>query len=115
MGLEYYTGDELGDAGLYWRDGTGNLIDFTSGYTFSLKVYDHDGTTVLFTKTTGITGATGSLTVPTPNVVIAWSTTLELTTITTAGDYQLRLTATRTADGKTRTFPTTLRILATAA
>lgn len=112
--LEYYTGDELGDAGLYWRDGNGALIDFTSGYTFSLRIYDHDGSTVLVTKSTGITGAAGSLTVPTPNVTVAWATTAELTSITTPGDYQLRLTATRVADSKTRTFPATIRILALA-
>ena len=112
MALEYTIGDELGDSGIYWKDGDGALIDFSTGYTFSLKVYD-GATTALFTKTTGITGAAGSLTTPTPNVVVAWAITAELTTITTPGTYPLRLTATRTADSKTRTFRGSITILPT--
>lgn len=112
MSLEYTLGDELADAGLFWLDGYGALIDFSSGYTFSLKVYDATGT-AWFTKTSSITGAAGSLTTSpqTPNVVIAWATSGELNSITSAGPYPLRLTATRTADSKTRTFRTTINIL----
>ncbi len=109
--LEYTIGDELGDAGLYWTTNKA-LIDFSSGYTFSTKVYDATGT-AFFTKTTGHTGAAGSLTTPTPNLVIAWATSSELSLITTPGDYQFRCTATRTADGKTRTFRGVIRILST--
>lgn len=115
MSLEYTIGDELGDAGLFWLDGDGNLVDFSgSTYTFSLKIYDADGA-AWFTKTTNITGAAGSLTTdpPTPNVVVAWATSAELTTITTAGTYPFRLTASRTADSKTRTFRSTITILPT--
>lgn len=112
MPLEYTLADELADAGLYWKDDNGALINFGTGYTFSLKVYDSAGV-AFFTKTTGITGAAGSLTTPTPNIAITWATTAELTTITTAGFYELRLIATRTADSKTRTFRGVIHILPT--
>ena len=112
MALEYTIGDELGDGSLYWLDGDGALINFTTGYTFSLKVYDSTDT-AFFTKTTGMTGAAGSLTTPTPNLVVAWATSAELSTITTAGLYPLRIVATRTADSKTRTFRGSIRILST--
>lgn len=112
MALEYTLADELGDAGLFWYDSNGALIDFSSGYTFSLKVYD-DTSTAFFTKSSGITGAAGSLTSdpPTPNVTVAWATSSELGTITSPGVYPLRLTATRGSDSKTRTFRTTVTIL----
>ena len=114
MSLAYSLGDELGDAGLFWHDGDGNLISFASGYTFSLTVVDGDGN-VLFTKTTGMTGAAGDLTTdpPTPNLVVAWATSAELSTITTAGTYALRIVASRTADSKTRTFRCPITILPT--
>lgn len=108
----YTIGDELGDLGVFWRDTYGNLIDFSSGYTFSLKVYDSTGT-AWFTKTTGMTGAAGSDTTDpkTPNLTVAWATSAELTTITTTGTYPLRITATRSADSKTRTFRGSITIL----
>lgn len=116
MSLEYTAGDELGDAGLFWEDGYGNLIDFTAGWTFVAKVYSGAGAE-LFSKSTGITGAAGSYTTTphTPNVTIAWATSGELSTITPSGaksTYALRVVATRTADGKTRTFRGEISILA---
>jgi len=113
MPLEYSLNDELGDAGFFWRDSpNGPLVDLSTGYTYALKIYDGTGAT-WFTKTTGITGAAGSLTATpnTPNVTIAWATTGELSTITTPGTYPLRLVATRTADSKTRTFRSQITIL----
>lgn len=112
MALDYTIGDALGDAGLYWKDGSGALIDFSSGYTFSLTILDGDGTPWFSAKTSGITGAAGSLTTPTPNVTIAWATSGELTAITKPGTYPLRLVATRTADEKTRTFRSTITLTA---
>ena len=112
MSITYTEGDELGDAGLFWYDSNGRLIDFSSGYTFEAKVYDGAGT-AFFTKTDDITGAAGSLTTTpkTPNVTIAWDPTGELDQITTPGTYPLRVIATRTADSKTRTFRTQITIL----
>lgn len=111
MSLEYTTTDELGDAGLLWLDGNGALVDFSgSTHTFVATIYDGTGTALL-TKSTGITGAAGSLTTTpkTPNVTIAWAAgELALT----PGTYPLRVVATRTADSKTRTFRADITILA---
>ncbi len=112
MPIEHTLGDELGDDGLYFKADNGTLIDLSTGYTFSLKVYDSAGV-AFFTKTTGITGAAGSLTTPTANVSIAWATSGELNLITTAGFYEFRVVATRTADSKTRTFRSVIRMLPT--
>lgn len=72
--FSYYAGDELGTIGLFWRDTTGALINFASGYTFEVRLGNPSDTAVL-TVTTGITGAAGSGTNPsgTPNVVVAWT------------------------------------------
>ncbi len=77
---------------IWWLDDAGELIDFSSGYTFSLKIGPRNGTALL-TKTTGITGAAGSGVEPTgtPNVVVTWSTG-ELAIA--QGVYRLELTAT---------------------
>lgn len=57
---------------LWIRDSNGNLIDFSSGYTFTFKI-GYPGRTALLTKTTGIVGAAGAGVEPsgTPNVVIS--------------------------------------------
>lgn len=109
MSLVYTRADELGDAGLFWRDSNGTLISFASGYTFVAKIYDQTGT-ALVTKSSGITGAAGddTTTPRTPNVTVAWAA-VELDI--TPGTYPLFITATRTADSKTRTFRTTITIL----
>jgi len=96
--LVYTLGDELGDAEIDWADSDGTVIDFSSGYTFSLKV-GTKGSAALFTKTSGISGAATF-----PNITVAWATTGELNSITTPGGYVLQITATRTADSKTRTL-----------
>lgn len=110
--LIYSPGDELGDAGLYWKDTNGSLIDFSSGYTFVVKILDPAAGTATITKSTGITGAAGSLTTPTPNVTVAWDAG-ELDDLTEGTTYPFRCVATRTADSKTRTFRNTLKILTT--
>lgn len=79
-------------AEFWWVDDAGELIDFSSGYTFSLKIGPRGGTALL-TKTTGITGAAGAGVEPTgtPNIVVTWSAgELDLT----PGVYRLELTAT---------------------
>jgi len=91
----YYQGAELGDLPFSWYDSDGTVIDFSSGYTFSVKV-GVPGAAASFTKTTGITGAATA-----PNVTIGWATTDELNSLS-AGDYVVQITATRTSDSKTR-------------
>jgi hypothetical protein len=90
--LSYHKNAERPAAELWWNDDDGTLIDFASGYTWSLKI-GVVGSTALLTKTTNITGAAGSGTEPdgTPNVVITW-TAGELAL--TAGSYTWQLTAT---------------------
>lgn len=77
---------------IWWYDDTGTLIDFSTGYTWSLKIGTLGGTT-LITKTTGITGAAGAGVEPsgTPNVVVQWAAG-ELNV--TPGRYRLELTPT---------------------
>lgn len=108
---EYTIGDELADLGLFWQDSSGALIDFSSGYTFTVTVTDNAGTSQFTAKTTGITGAVGSLAEDTPNVTVAWATSSELSSITTAGIYKFFCTARRTADSKDRTFRGLIRIV----
>lgn len=77
---------------IWWFDDAGNLIDFSTGYTWSLKIGPVNGT-ALVTKTTGITGAAGAGVEPTgtPNVVVQWAAG-ELNI--TPGRYRLELTPT---------------------
>lgn len=76
-----------------WRDGTGELIDFSTGYTFTVSLIDGAGTTAL-TKATGIAGAATR-----PNITVAWSANeLDLT----PGFYRLHLKA--TVAGRDRVF-----------
>lgn len=72
--IQYYQGAELPALSLWLTDEDDDLIDFSSGYTFSFKV-GSTGSTALLTKTTGITGAAGAGEEPdgTPNVTVAWS------------------------------------------
>lgn len=77
---------------LWLFDDDGTLIDFSSGYTFSLKI-GNSGSAALLTKTSNITGAAGSGTEPTgtPNVTVTW-TAGELAL--TPNEYECELTAT---------------------
>jgi hypothetical protein len=80
---------------LWLLDDDGTIIDFSTGYTFSLKI-GKLGATALLTKTSGITGAVGAGVEPagTPNVQIVW-TAGELAL--TAGIYEWQLTCTTAA------------------
>lgn len=89
--VTYVRGAERPTLQLWWVDDTDALIDFSSGYTFSLTI--GDGTTATVTKTSGITGAAGAGTNPTgtPNIVVAWSASeLDIA----AGQYVAQLVAT---------------------
>lgn len=67
MPVEYYQGAELPDVALTWTDEVTGLIDFSSSWTFTLRV-GHSGEVALLEKTAGITGAATA-----PNVIIAWA------------------------------------------
>ena len=79
-----------------WLDRNGDPIDFSSGYTFSLKLVSATAGTTALTKTTGITGAATA-----PNVSVVWSAA-ELAAVA-VGDYIPHLTA--TTGGRDRVMP----------
>lgn len=73
--LRWTSGAERPGLNLWWYDDSGALIDFSSGYTFTLKIGPR-GSTALLEKTSNIVGAVGAGTEPsgTPNVVVTWAT-----------------------------------------
>ena len=91
----YHAGAERPAAKLWLFDDNDTLIDFSTGYTYALKI-GVVGAAALLTKTSGITGAAGAGTEPdgTPNVTITW-TAGELAL--TPGRYVWQLTATTTS------------------
>jgi hypothetical protein len=91
---------------LWLQDDDGTLIDFSSGYTFSLKIGE-PGSAALLTKSSSITGAAGAGTEPTgtPNVTVTW-TAGELAL--TPGNYTGQLTATISSLDRVFTFPFTI-------
>lgn len=95
MSLVYISGSDLPDTQITIRNGDGTYPDFSSGYTFQVKVAPAGSTTASFTKTTGITGGAGSATAC--NVTVAWATSGELNSLT-SGFYTLQVQVTRTAD-----------------
>jgi hypothetical protein len=100
---EYIQGADLPDLAITWLDYKGDIIDFSGGYTFEVKV-GNLSTTALVTKILGITGAAII-----PNVVIAWDVVGELNTLP-AGVYTTQVKATRVADGKQRFIHFDLRV-----
>lgn len=92
--LRYFRTAERPDIKLWLLDDAGNLIDFSTGYTFAFKVGD-PGSTAVFTKTSGITGAAGSgtQTSGTPNITISF-TAGELDSVPTTRSYTWQLKAT---------------------
>lgn len=101
----YIKGAELADLAVTWQDSDGDVIDFSTGWTFSVKV-GQPGEAAAFTKTTNITAAAAA-----PNVTVAWSTTNELNSLDPGG-YAVQITATRSADSKTRIMQTSILIRA---
>lgn len=91
----YVQGADLPDLAFDWKDSAGALINFSSGWTFALRV-GQPGAAATLTKSTGITGASTS-----PNITVAWATSGELNTLP-AGTYIGDLIATRTSDSKQR-------------
>lgn len=109
----YRKDQELPNVTLEWRDANGSLIDFSTGWTFTVKLALASApSAVLVTKTTGITGAATS-----PNLLIDWSTTdwSTLTAAATGTTYVAHVYARRNSDSKDRVFrpddPVLLRLL----
>lgn len=104
MSLQYTAGADLPDGGVEWKDRNGTIIDFSTGYTFEVRV-GSAGSAATFSKTTGITGAATS-----PNLTIQWATSGELNTLP-AGNYSVQIIATRTADSRARILNDTIQVL----
>lgn len=90
-----FIGDE--DPLEIWWFISGQLVDFSTGYTFiGTLAATNDPTSAVFTKSTGFTGATGSGVEGddgTPNLVVAWPTTGELNNVD-EGQYIFQIVAT---------------------
>jgi hypothetical protein len=86
MSWIYRADQETPSFAVAWSDRDGNLIDFSTGYTFELKLVHRTTGTLALTKTSGITGAATS-----PNIIAAWSSG-ELAI--TPGPYRVHITAT---------------------
>lgn len=106
--LRYHQGAERPALKLWLLDDDGSLIDFSTGYTFELKV-GLAGQVALLTKTTGIVGAAGAGVEPTgtPNVTVSWAAA-ELAI--TVGAYSWQLKA--TTGGLDRYFSGVFHVLA---
>lgn len=106
MTIRYHSSAERPSLELWLEDDDGTLIDFSSGYTFSVKIGTIAAT--LLTKTTGITGAAGSGSEPSgaPNLTVAWTAgELDIT----PGAYTLQVTA--TTSGLDRVFSIPIQII----
>lgn len=94
--IERYLGAELPAWAISWPAGDGTFYDFTSGWTFVLKVSGGGTDAALLTKTTGFTGSTGSAT--DPNLTIA-PVPADGFQLLDPGVYQCTVTASNTASG----------------
>ena len=95
----------LPPAAFAWSDNAGNLLDFTSGYTFRLTLSQPPNPSTIV-KTSGFTTYTpvaGS-----PNLSVAWADS-ELNALT-PGRWRLQITATQTSNGGQRVLTGTLTI-----
>jgi hypothetical protein len=105
MPVEYIQGAELPDITIRWTDSDGTAIDFTSGWTFTVRI-GQVGQAAVVQKTTGITGSDGASN--TPNLVISWSST-EIESVA-AATYSLQVIARHTGSGKDRKLQDSLII-----
>lgn len=98
----YRKDQELPAIAIEWADRLGAPVAFASGYTFTAKIALATApSTVLVSKTTGITGADTF-----PNLTVDFSTTdfSALTAAVKGTEYVVHLYARRTADTKDRVF-----------
>jgi len=94
MAIEYIKGAEYPNVEITWLDSAGNVINFSAGWTFTVKIGQAGGAATV-TKTTGITGAATA-----PNVIISWAAG-ELDTLS-ATTYAMDVIARETATSKDR-------------
>ena len=102
MSFDYRKDQEGPAIGVNWAASDGSIYAFASGWTFAAKVCAVSApTTIIVTKSSGITGADTY-----PNVSIAWSASdfSTLTASATGVAYVVYLYATRTADSKDFVF-----------
>jgi hypothetical protein len=94
--ITYRVDQELEALGLRWQRGN-EIVDFSTGWTFSLTLSLPTSSTAVLTKTTGITGAATY-----PNITIDWATSdfTGLGSVDPGTEYKVLLKARRTADSK---------------
>jgi hypothetical protein len=103
--LEYPTpAVSLPAANFRWLDASSNPIDFTTGWTFSMKIGQPPNTAKI-TKTVGFTGANGAN--GTANLVVSWANS-ELSGLT-AGRWYFQITATQISSGAQRILTGSMR------
>jgi len=93
--LAYHITADRPAAKLWLEDDDGTLIDFSTGYTFTLLIGDK-GSAAKLTKASGITGAAGSGKEPTgvPNVTVTWSAgEIAASSVVAGQSYVFELTA----------------------
>jgi len=91
----YRLGAELDPLIYQHRDEDGDIIDFSTGWTFTLGCAPVGGAALAtggFPKTTGITGTS-------TGIQVDWSTSTELAGLT-GGNYDVQLRARRTSDSR---------------
>lgn len=91
----------LPDAAYCWVDNNGDVLDFSSGWTFSLKIGRFPGP-ALVTKTDGFTGQAIA-----PNLIVEWDP--DELSVLTPGYWTIQMTATYT-DSRQRIMTGTLKI-----
>ena len=90
---------ELPAMAFEWRDSSNALIDFSTGYTFTVKLATQLApTVVVLTKTSGITGLATA-----PNVAVNWTST-DFASLVAGTTYVVWLYARRSADALDRVF-----------
>lgn len=103
----YRADQELPALALEWLDRDGAIVDFSTGWTFTVKLSPAgDPGTVKFSKTTGVTGAATL-----PNLLVDWAVTDWAALVAASGAlpaagrrYLVHVYARRTADTKDRVF-----------
>jgi len=96
--LEYPTpAANLPSANFLWLDSSGNPLDFSSGWTFSMKIGQPPNSYAIL-KTTGLLGLTS--TNGSSNLIVTWANN-ELSNLT-SGRWYFQITATQTSNGAQR-------------
>lgn len=110
--ITYAQNSDLPDLGITWNNSLGVPFDFSVGWTLQCDVsgyYPNTSIPLKFTKTTGITLFPNQ---QVPNIVLAWATTGEITTLQ-PGLYTFQLKATINATSKVRYLDDILKITPT--